>query len=80
MKAVLGLTGIAAVRGPLGLVSQGLAGAFAGWIFFRIKLGALSPQGTITPNKRGAFIAALNETCLVAIDPVRPRRSARRGS
>ena len=40
MKAVLGLTGIAAVRGPLGLVSQGLAGAFAGWIFFRIKLGA----------------------------------------
>ena len=39
-KAVNGLTGIAAVRGPLGLLSQWLAGAFAGWGFFRMKFSA----------------------------------------
>ena len=40
IKAVNGLTWIAAVRGPLGLLSQGLSGAFAGWGFFRLKFGA----------------------------------------
>jgi len=39
MKAALGLTGIAAVRGMMGLIVQGLAGAFAGWCFFRLKIG-----------------------------------------
>lgn len=39
MKAALGLTGIAAVRGMMGLIVQGLAGAFAGWCFFRLKVG-----------------------------------------
>lgn len=39
MKAALGLTGVAAVRGMMGLIVQGLAGAFAGWCFFRLKIG-----------------------------------------
>jgi len=34
MKAVLGLTGIAAVREPLGLGLQCLAGAFGGYLFY----------------------------------------------
>lgn len=34
MKAVLGLTGIAATRTVMGLLSQGLAGAFGGYLFY----------------------------------------------
>ncbi|HIG42249.1 MAG: hypothetical protein ABGY96_11355 [bacterium] len=36
MKAVLGLTGIAATRTVMGLLSQGLAGAIGGYLFFRL--------------------------------------------
>ena len=34
MKAVLGLTGIAATRTVMGLLSQGLAGAIGGYLFY----------------------------------------------
>ena len=36
MKAVLGMTGIAATRTVLGLLSQGMAGAFGGYLFYRL--------------------------------------------
>jgi hypothetical protein len=36
MKAVLGMTGIAATRTVLGLLSQGLAGALGGYLFYRV--------------------------------------------
>jgi hypothetical protein len=37
MKAVLGLSGIAATRTLAGLLSQGLAGALGGYVFFTIR-------------------------------------------
>ena len=37
MKAVLGLNGIAATRTLAGLLSQGLAGALGGYVFFAIR-------------------------------------------
>ena len=43
MKAVLGLTGIAATRTTAGLLSQGLAGVLGGYIYYRIRS---SSQGT----------------------------------
>ena len=48
MKAALGLTGIAAVRSTMGLLVQGLAGAFAGWCFFRVKIGGTT--GPLDPE------------------------------
>ncbi len=38
IKALLGLSGIAATRGLLGLLSQGLAGACGGYLFYRLRL------------------------------------------
>ena len=61
MKAILGLTGIAAVRGPLGLASQGLAGAFAGWIFSESNWAPQSPKGTITANNTEGFDSRLQK-------------------
>jgi hypothetical protein len=40
MKAALGLTGIAAVRTIAGLLSQGLAGALGGYLYYRIRSSA----------------------------------------
>ena len=37
MKAVLGLSGIAATRSLAGLLGQGLAGAFGGYLYYRIR-------------------------------------------
>jgi len=39
MKAVLGLSGIAATRTIAGLLSQGLAGVLGGYLFYRIRSG-----------------------------------------
>ncbi len=49
IKAVLGLSGIAATRGLLGLLSQGLAGACGGYLFYRLRL-----HGRPTNNTMGA--------------------------
>lgn len=40
MKAVLGLSGIAATRSTLGLMGQGLAGALGGYLYFTIRNSA----------------------------------------
>jgi hypothetical protein len=40
MKAVLGLTGIAATRTIAGLWSQGLAGALGGYLYYKIRFAA----------------------------------------
>jgi hypothetical protein len=37
MKAVLGLSGIAATRTTAGLLSQGLAGALGGYLYYKIR-------------------------------------------
>ena len=37
MKALLGLSGIAATRTTLGLLSQGLAGALGGYLYYRLR-------------------------------------------
>ena len=37
MKAVLGLSGIAATRTAAGLLCQGLAGALGGYVFYRLR-------------------------------------------
>jgi hypothetical protein len=37
MKAALGLTGIAATRTTAGLLSQGLAGALGGYLYYKIR-------------------------------------------
>ncbi len=49
IKAVLGLSGIAATRGLVGLLSQGLAGACGGYLFYRLRLRGRTtgvPAGT----------------------------------
>lgn len=42
MKAVLGISGIAATRTLAGLVGQGLAGALGGYVYHRLSRGAVS--------------------------------------
>lgn len=42
MKAVLGLSGIAATRTLAGLMSQGVAGAFGGWLYYRLYFKAIA--------------------------------------
>ncbi len=42
MKAVLGLTGIAATRTVAGLLSQGLAGMLGGYMFYRIRSNSIT--------------------------------------
>jgi hypothetical protein len=49
MKAVLGLSGIAATRTLAGLLSQGLAGMLGGYIFYRIRTGT-ADAGGVTNN------------------------------
>ena len=44
MKAVLGLSGIAATRTLAGLLSQGLAGALGGYVFFAIRQASTESQ------------------------------------
>ena len=41
MKALLGLSGIAATRTTLGLLSQGLAGALGGYFYYRLRRGSV---------------------------------------
>ena len=45
MKAVLGLTGVAATRTAAGLLSQGLAGVLGGYIFYRIRSSSVGGTG-----------------------------------
>jgi hypothetical protein len=47
IKAVLGLSGIAATRTVAGLLSQGLAGAIGGYVFFAIRRASVE-----APNRQ----------------------------
>jgi hypothetical protein len=51
IKAVLGLSGIAATRTLAGLLSQGLAGALGGYVYFAVRRAFIEPlqRKTVPP-------------------------------